>query len=282
MIKGGLKLVPPDPKNFKLGAIVDLPPVSETPQEFQLETLEVKDQRDSDCCAAFSSTTASELQEGVLLSPEYVFAAGKEISGDIEGFGLTFYDVLKAHTKVGTVERKDAPFSLVNKSRDFIADINNWPSELKTLAAFHKKKTYWEVTGKQKITDDIRSALWYFREEKRAVLVGVLWGWNLTDLKIDTIPTNGTGHALLIIGYKHINGELYFVVQNSYGKGIGYNGIHYFHWKVIEKYAKAFGCFMLLDLSREEAEMYLDTKTKISDWWFVKIIKAILSFLGLR
>jgi hypothetical protein len=282
MIGGGLILKEKDIRNFHLGAIVDLPPVSETPQEFQFETLEVKNQLDSDCCAAMSSTTASELQEGVLLSPEFVFAAGKEISGDLEGFGLTIYDVLKAHTKVGAIEKKNAPFSLENKSRDFIADIKNWPTESKLMAAFHKKKTYWEITGKQKITDDIRSALWYFREEKRAVIIGVVWSWNLTDLKIDTISDSGTGHAMVITGYKHIDGELYFIVQNSYSISAGYNGIHYFHWRVIEYFSKLYGCFMFIDLSREEAEMYLDTGVKLKDFWFVKIIKAILKFLGLR
>lgn len=282
MIKGGLILKEKDPKNFKLGAIIDLPSVDKTPQEFQLETLEIKDQSITDMCAAFASTTASELQEGVLLSPEFVFACGKEISGDIDGFGLTLYDVLKAHTKVGAIEKKDAPFSVDNKDRNFLADINNWPTEAKLMAGFHKKKTYWEVTGKQKITDDIRSALWYFKEEKRAVIIGVVWGWGTTDLKIDTIPTTGSGHALLITGYKHINGELYFIVQNSYGKGAGYNGVHFFHWKVIEKFVSMYGAFMLLDLSREEAETYLDAGVKLKDFWFVKIIKAILRFLGLR
>ena len=110
----GLKLLPRDPRNLQLGKIVSLPAYDLTPDEFCLETLEIKNQKDTDFCASFSSSTASELQESVLLAPEFTFAAAKEISGDIQGFGLSFYDVLKAHIQVGAIEKKNSPFSQKN------------------------------------------------------------------------------------------------------------------------------------------------------------------------
>jgi len=275
----GLKLLPRDPRNLQLGKIVSLPAYDLTPDEFCLETLEIKNQKDTDFCASFSSSTASELQESVLLAPEFTFAAAKEISGDIQGFGLSFYDVLKAHIQVGAIEKKNSPFSVETKDRDFLADIKNWPLEMKLYAGFHRKKTYWEVSGQQTITNDIRSALWYFRNEKRAVLFGVQWGWDVKEIKINTIPESGIGHALLIIGYKHIDNELYFIVQNSYGKEAGYNGTHYFHWRVVEKFVKQFGAFMLLDLNKEEAEQYLSTGRQLGENWVWGIIRSLLAFI---
>ena len=106
-----LKILPREEaeKDFKLGAFFTFPKLEELPTDFRLEGINIKQQYDSDFCAAFSSTLASELQEGVTLSPEWVFAKAKEKAGDVDGFGLTLKDVAKVHSDFGAPENPKLP-----------------------------------------------------------------------------------------------------------------------------------------------------------------------------
>ena len=109
---GGLKELEKDERDFSLGAIFTLPALSELPEEYLLETLEIKNQGDTDMCAAFAATTLSEIQEEVLLSPEYAFAKTKEIEGDFLSWGTNLRSICKMMTKIGIIEAKDTPYSL--------------------------------------------------------------------------------------------------------------------------------------------------------------------------
>jgi len=108
--KFGLRKLPKDNNDYKLGNVFAIP--KDIPEEFQLSLKNVKNQKSSDMCVAFSATLASEYQENVELSPEYAFAKGKQITGDINEWGLTLRDIHKALQKYGIIEAKDAPFKL--------------------------------------------------------------------------------------------------------------------------------------------------------------------------
>lgn len=144
-ITGGLKTLPYDARDFSFGAIFGLPKLEELPDVYFIPPLAIKDQGNSDMCAAFASISASEDQEGVELSPEYVFMKAKEMEGDYTTWGLSLRDVCKVLTKIGSIEMKDAPFSLATKDRDFLANFSNWPPELDGKAIKHKKASYFAV-----------------------------------------------------------------------------------------------------------------------------------------
>ncbi len=87
------------------------------PKEFYLENPEevrkrIKQQGGTDACTAFSLTSVSEFQEGVILSPEYQFAKIKQITGDINGFGANLRDAAKSVIKFGSIKQEDSPFEL--------------------------------------------------------------------------------------------------------------------------------------------------------------------------
>ena len=121
MIKGGLKqrslFKKYDPRNFSyhkygnLGAF-DL---SILPKEVYIISVEeaknrVKNQGSSDMCLAFASTSVSEIQEGVILSPEYQFAKIKQIIGNIESWGADLSNGAKSFTKFGSIKQEETPF----------------------------------------------------------------------------------------------------------------------------------------------------------------------------
>ena len=202
-IKGGLLPLPRDIRDLKLGAIIKLPELSELPDKFIIEPLSIKNQIDfqgknTDSCTAFASCGASELQEGVELCPEWTFAITK--IGNLKSWGADLRSACKTHIKYGAIEKQESPYTYENKTADFLRDINNW-ADLKDLAIKHKKKAFVSVVGQYNNFDDIRASLYYFRNEKRSVIIGVLWNWNLSDVFLTKKSGNGYGHAVYVIGW---------------------------------------------------------------------------------
>lgn len=279
MIQKGLRETPEDTRDFPLGALITLPNLSDLPERFALDALDVKDQGATDFCTAFASCTVSELQEGVLLSPEYSFAVSKMLSRDPEEWGQDIRKALKAHTKVGAIEQKDAPFSLENKTPEFLREFSNWPGHLLPLAGFHKKKTYWKITGPYDHYDNIRAALYFFRNEKRGVVSGVVWQWPVETFFLEGTGDNGFGHCIAYLGWDRLPKNEGLVMQNSAGPEAGITGRHLVSRETVNKFVDKFGAYMLIDLSSEEAEWHLNNEVKLHDNWLVGFVKIILSFL---
>lgn len=280
-VTGGLIELPKDARDFSVGAVFDLPPLSELPSTFIVGAPTVKNQQGSDFCAAESSCSLSEIHEEVELCPEWVFAVAKDMDGQVDGFGTDLRTICKVHTKYGAIEAKDAPYSLEKGSGvDFLRRLDNWPTKLFTKALVHKKGSYFAVTDSD--TDDfdtIRRTMWKFRNEKCGVLFGVRWSWSLSDVYMKTIG-NGTGHALAMLGWTtQADGEVYMYIQNSYGPEAGLGGRHYFSRDVINAFSDRFGCYVLLDMPKEKAQYLVDTGTKQGDNWLVSLFKAIKNFL---
>lgn len=262
----GLKELKRDDRDATVGGLFQLPKLAELPADFMLEGYNIKHQENSDFCSQFAACGASELQEGVELSPEWSFAAMKSITGNPDSWGGDLRDACKAHTKMGAVEKAEAPYSLGNKDRTFLVRLENWPSELKTKALKHQKQSYVAVTS---IGDDdfdtIRKTIWKWRDEKRAVIIGVVFGWDLSQ-KIMDVPTEyGTGHAMYCIGWKTIGSTIYAVIVQSYGKDAGDNGTHLFSRSIINKYVPIFGAYTLIDKPWEEIKYMIDNKIKEGD-----------------
>lgn len=277
IIIGGLRETKPDSRDLKLGSITTLPKLEELPKEFILEPLEIKNQQNTDFCSAFSTCAMSELQEGVLLEPSWSFAIGKMISGDMEEFGQDIRVALKTHVKYGAIEKSITPYSLENQSSEFLRDIRNWPN-LEEKAVSHKKKTYFKVTGNLDNFDNVRATIWKFREEKRAIGFGILWGWSSYKIKIDDPKTSGVGHMITAIGWKEIEGELYLIIQNSYGTQAGENGKHYFSRAVTNDAVEKYGAYMFLDMDKETVKWYIENNIKLEDSWFARLLKRIKAF----
>lgn len=110
--RGGLRPLPPDSRDFSFGAIFGLPKLEELPDVYFIPPLAIKNQGNSDMCAAFASASVSSDQEGVDLSAEYVFAQGKKLEGDWTTWGLDLRTICKVHVKIGAIEQSQSPYEL--------------------------------------------------------------------------------------------------------------------------------------------------------------------------
>ncbi len=269
----GLKELPPDNRDFKLSAILKLPPLEELPENFELEPVSVYDQLESDYCSAESTCGASSIQEGVELSPEWSFAVSKMISGDPEEYGQDLRTAMKVHTKYGAIEISEAPYSVKSDEDTKIRYINNWPQELFEKAQKHKKLSFIQIDGPYSHFDNIRAFIWAFRAQKRACIMGVEWSWPMNMKVIELSFAPGSGHAIYAIGWRNINGKNYLVIQNSYGKETGDNGRHYFPAEIINKFAEKYGKFAFIDMPQNEI------KKKIWPLW-MRIFEAIKKYFN--
>jgi len=88
-----------------------------------LEPLEIKNQLDTFCCVAFASTSVSEDQEGVILSPEYTIKNISKILNDpMWVYGGTSLDVGAEAIAKGALEHSQCPYTLEKDGIDKIAN----------------------------------------------------------------------------------------------------------------------------------------------------------------
>lgn len=273
-LTGGLKKKVNDPNIFKVGQFIKLPTLNEIPEKFKLGEPRLKNQYQSDFCGGFSGAGQSEFQEGTELSPEYQFALAKAVEGDVEGWGVQLVSVCKSLVKYGSIPKSKAKYSLENESPAFLRDLKNWDEGLLLDAQRHKKQSYFEVKGPYDGFDDVRATMWYFREEKVAVLMGVEWGWDLSDVYID-VQKDGFGHAMYVIGW---DGD-YLMVVNSAGEKAGDRGIHYIHRNIINRSVDLWGAYGVIDTPRNAIEYHIKTETYMKDDWVTVFIKQIINIL---
>ena len=253
--KTGLLETKPDGRDFKLGKIIKWIDLKDLPENFELEPISIKNQGDTDFCTAFATCGMSEIQEEVELNPYWSFAAGKEISGNPEKWGQDIRTALKAHLEpYGAVEEKEIDYWRKNDFKgetNILRYIENYPKEMLEKAKEHRKQSFFKVEGYPREwtpSDAIRSAMYLFRDKKRAVGIGVKWNYKLSDTFITEPSDDGFGHMMYIRGWK----KHMFIVQNSYGKEAGENGTHYFSEEVINKTVKKYGAYLFVDEDPEE------------------------------
>lgn len=266
-INFGLQELPPDERDFSLGGFDRLPALKDLPLELRLPFI-VKDQGETDWCSAFATCAASEVQEGVELEPGYSFAAGKELSGDVDAWGQNLRTACAAHQKYGALAIEDLDEDISERqARHF----DNWRRYLPE-ALQHRKQSYFKITGPYDHFDNIRAAL---HKYQTPAVVGITFGYDLGDPLLATTKP-GFGHAMTVIGYtqrfEHLSGPT-LIVGNSYGEEAGLNGVHYVTRSVINENVEKYGAFMFVDAAREDYEYNQQWGIKASDNWLMQFVK---------
>lgn len=281
----GLRELPDDDRDFRLGKILGLVPIDNVPlEDFMVAwPLAIKDQGYTDFCTAFATAAVSEDQEEILLDPFFSFAKTKKIEGNYKTWGATLRDACKALVKYGSLPAGSTPFDITKVSRDFMADWKNWTERQDAHAIKHKKQSYFKVTGPNDIFDNIRAALWQGKDPKQSIVAGCIWRPSWTD-KSGIIPkedeSGGFGHAFCIRGQKMIDGEPYLVVQNSYGIDWGKSGYNFFPREVVNRDFR-FGIFQFYDMDPKDAKILNETGLSVK-WLalakFISLLKNLFKF----
>lgn len=267
----GLKPLPVDERDFKVGQIMSLPKLEDLPEEFELPTLGVKNQYDSDFCSAFAATLVSESQEGIELSPEWHFAVSKKISGDVKEWGQDLRSACEVSVKYGDIPQKDAPFTLKDKTPEVLRDINNWP-DLFTLAIGQKKKSYIKVKGPYDDFDDIRATIYKL---KTPVMIGLVWSWGLNNYELKGIDNNGFGHAITVVGWNSKG----LILQNSGGIKMGFKGQHVIGREEINHFVPLYGAFTFIDYSQDEVKELMKRGIMIEQLNLMNKVLILMSIL---
>lgn len=273
-LRQGLRPLKQDIRDFKLGAIYHLPESSELPEEFILEGVIIEDQSahgEDDFCSAYSSCSASELQEGVKLSRRFSFAVSKELSGDRDEWGQDLRTAMASHCKVGAVAETDLNDKELLMDSTLARDIKNYRAGLKPLAVKHVKKTYIKVGDSY---EEIRKTIWRFRDEKRAVVFGVEWGWDLNDYILKGI-NSGFGHAILAIGWTKDG----LLIANSAGETAGRGGLHILPKETVDYFLPRFGAFVFVDASKEHIEWLMKNQINSDDDLLLQLLKLIKNLI---
>lgn len=270
VIAQGLHPLPPDDRDFSLGSIFGKPDLSKLPESFWYSPQHTKDQGDTDLCTAFATTSVSELQEDVELSPEYQFARTRQLTkAPLDAFGANLRDACSSLVKFGSQEKSLLPWSLEQNGRDFFADYKNVPEYVDNAAWGHRKKTYFAVRDVgYDLFDDIRVAIDSNKTEECAVVTGASWRPEWLYAKDGILPPeysdSGPGHAFVILGYQwkpsitSSKYEHYLVLQLSSGTRVGSEGLFYMNRTIANK-ELTFGNFLFKDINPTYAKFLNET-----------------------
>lgn len=282
-MKTGLKELPKDTRDYKLGAIISIkkfPKLKDLPDKFILETSDLKDQVE-DFCTGNTIALLIGTNEGFPCDENWSFAKSKELSGDPNEWGQDMRTAFQVGVKIGALPKTNSPFGS-EKGHEFLRDIKNWPSGLEFFALPQKQKTFWAVSGPYDIFDNIKGTIYYLNsvlKQKQGVGLGILWGWTAEQYTLDKIKEQGEGHAISCIGWE---GD-YLILQNSWGKNAGLNGKHLISREVVNHFAGKYGAYVYLDLPKEKAKQMLENNIKLTDNWLIAFFKTIWNlFFGNR
>ena len=268
-IKQGLRATPHDDRDFSFGAVVGIASLAELPKEYRVgDPLVVKDQGETDMCTAYALTAVSEDQEGVALSPFFTFGKTKKITGEKDEWGADLRSACKSGVGDGFLELFGSTIDAVKRpatqeERDQAAEWMRISSTDEYLAQQHKKKTFFAVDGPYDVFDNMRSAMWRARSERRSVFTGCKWRQEWTNAPGGVIDAVGSGsafgHALKAFGWEDDR----MILQLSNGAAIGDQGIFKISRDALNE-AFTFGAFTFMDMPREEAEAAIEKRERKS------------------
>lgn len=253
-------------RQYRLGQVFQLPKLSAIPLiDFELDDNPIENQllkADTldDMCGPFALTSVLEPQEGEQLDPGFIQAKVKELQGDPNTWGATLEELADVARKKGALPLSKSPFP--DRPRSFVSDPKNWDPVYDEYAAAHKQLSFIWVDGPYDTFDNILATLWLLKnlpanQKKTGILAGSYWypEWQYAAGGVipKIVSSRPSGHAFRIRGQKILNGERYLVIQNSYGKESGYQGLYYLPRQAC-KNLEPFGQLLFVDMDPEEVK----------------------------
>jgi hypothetical protein len=278
-----LKKLPADGRDLLFGSIFTLPTVESLPDNFVVgQPLVIKDQKNTDYCSCFSSTSVSEDQENVVLDPLWQFMKSKVIEGDPNGFGCDLRSVAKSFTKFGSIEATQSPYN-IDTPREIIVNPSSWKDKnYDFLAEKHIKESYAFVSGSGDFFDNIRATM--FHGKKQSVVFGMDFcvGWLMCPGGIvDSLGMPVSGHAIKLFGWQTINGQPYMLAQLSNGTDIGANGIFKLSRTVINA-QQGYGAVTFTAYDPDAMLTHQNLGVKLDQNFLIRWVQLIANFIHLK
>jgi hypothetical protein len=188
---------------------------------------QILDQGNSEKCTAYSAVAVRQSMKAVAYDPDIQWQE------ELKEMGLISANGSDIKTQMAT--GKDLGFTPVDSQ-----------TRQDNATAY-----FWVTTGGGlDLFDAIRQTV---NQIQAPLTAGLTWyeNWNAPILQ-GVVPDNYGivlgGHAIKIAGWKTINGYPYLVIQNSWGTGVGDNGLFYFSREVTNKVFGHYGIAYWSDL----------------------------------
>lgn len=237
----------------------------------------ILDQGPDDCCTAESLAIGKSVVEDKLISPEWQFKETKKKEGNYLSYGADPLDAIKA-MQGGALGADLSPFKVGQNDRNQIANWKNWPSNLDEVAKIITSGAWFRPNGQKDLFDSIRQVLQDYGT-KAIAIIDLYWQSHWTGapggiIEYDGIYSEINAHQVYVrVAQKIIGGELYLVIQNSYGDQVGDKGLFYFDRKTVNLFNKyKGGAKVLLDADPAEAK-------KVAQSLLQRIVDALMKLL---
>ena len=224
----------PDPDRISAGSVITVPAL----------TPSILNQVALDFCTAYTTAEIQSLIFGMPFDPLWQMAKIKEIIGSYQDYGASLRDAAQSVITYGSLPVVLAPFaytgSETDKPRDFLANWENYPSNMDSFGRKYRDLSFFAVDGPYDSFDNVRSTLLMHQQYRQAVTFGLEWHPEWTEAPGGVIPeimpaSQGEGHDMMIVGQKTIGGNLHLVLQQSWGPNAGDGGFYYFPRTVINQ-----------------------------------------------
>ena len=246
---GGLEPHEPDERDFRyqdLGGILDYKPKQ---NRLVLPIIEIKDQMPNNTCVFHAYAACREQQEGVALSPRSLVAYAKA-NGLLRADGLSnLRNGQKAGHDYGIAEESLVPNDNLDWRTYSSVSIEG---AIAANAADHKSKSYFSVNTQSEWLKAL--------DDGHAIHTGFDWysSYNMTGgLKSPWILPwrrgyRVGGHAVACVGYDWPNQLM--VLQNSFGRGWGDEGLFYIRMDNIFGHVEG---FVAVDMDDDKIDAFL-------------------------
>ncbi len=205
---------------------------STLPEEYILEST-ILNQGFLPHCSSYSACAVQESQHGIPFDPEDYYKAEGVINGAVQDYGYDLRTLMATGFKYGF-----RPLSGGN------------PDD-------YKEGNYFSIDGDLDTFDNIRTALYMAKDQKKTAITGLMWYQEYLEAKNGIVDKNieykkETGlHAIKVAGFTTIDSVPYLVLQNSWGNGVGKNGLFYFSREIVNK-ELALGNFIWRTIDEEQ------------------------------
>lgn len=276
-MKGGLKPLKKDKRDFRAGLILALPRLETLPRKIDKKILKIINQTSSSFCTAASSAYGKQITEGKNPFWPALYAIGKWVAReDPDEWGLQMRDIYKA-LNYSVPMFEDAPESLKERLQaqdwSYLARIENYPKDFIESGKHYRNKSFMKVWHPTYDAYDTCRAI-FFKYPKATIGIGLLFGWPLSQHLLSGVPKNGFGHKMEGITYD----EEGIVAPNTYGIDAGRSGYHRIARETINAFAERYGLFLGTDMPVKEVKRQQEQAIYyMSPWW-----KKILSWYNLK